>query len=67
MKIKNIENTSDVEIELKHKSGVKTILPPKQILQNSDITNLSEVRGQVKVTYDLTEVNENQGKTRLDD
>lgn len=67
MKLKTIENNSNEDIELKHKNGAKTILPPGAELRNIDIVNLDEVKGGTKTTIDLTEVTESQGKTRLDD
>jgi hypothetical protein len=67
MKIRKLENISDSVVNLKHKNGAETTLPPGQTLRDIDITNLSEVQGQVKAIHDLTEVSEDSGKTRLDD
>lgn len=67
MRVKRIENISNEVVNLKHKNGAETTLPPGQTLRDIDITNLSEVQGQVKATHDLTEVSEDSGKTRLDD
>lgn len=67
MRIKKLENISNEAVSLKHKNGAETTLPPGQTLRDIDITNLSEVQGQVKATHDLAEVNEDKGKIRLDD
>ena len=67
MKLVRIENNSSEEVELKHKNGAKTTLPPGAEFKDIDIVNLDEVKGQTKTTIDLTEVTENSGKTRLDD
>jgi len=67
MKIVDIQNNSNKDIELRHKNGAKTTLPPDIKLKNIDITNLGEIKGQVKTTIDLTEVTENSKKTLLYD
>ena len=67
MRLKKIENNSREDIELKHKNGAKTILPPGAELRDIDVVNLDEVKGRTKTTIDLTEVTENSGKTRLND
>jgi len=67
MKLVRIENNSNEDVELKHKNGAKTILPPGVELRDIDVVNLDEVKGRTKTTIDLTEVTENLGKTRLDD
>jgi len=67
MKLKKIKNDSDTSVELDHKNGAKTTLPPGASLENINIINLSEVEGKVKTTSDLTEVVESEGKQRLDE
>ena len=65
MRLRKLENISNEDVELQHKNGAKTTLPPGVELKDIDIVNLSEVKGRTKTTIDLTEVNENQGKTKL--
>lgn len=67
MRVKRIENISNEDVNINHKNGAKTVLPPGGVLHDIDITNLSEVQGRVKAKHDLTEVVEDQGKMRLDD
>jgi len=67
MRLVKIKNNSNEDVELKHKGGAKTILPPGTELKDVDITNLDEVKGRTKTTIDLTEVKENQGKIKLND
>lgn len=65
MKLKKIKNDSNADVELEHKNGAKTSLPPDASLKDVNITNLSEIQGNVKTVTDLTEVTESEGKTRL--
>jgi len=65
MKLKKITNNSSEFIELDHKNGAKTALPPEVSLKDVDIVNLTEVAGKVTMVTDLTEVTENVGKTVL--
>lgn len=67
MRLVKIKNNSNEDVELKHKNGAKTTLPPGIELEDVDITNLSEVKARTKTTIDLTEVNETLGKTKLND
>jgi len=67
MKLMRVENISNEDVELKHKNGAKTTLPPGTELKDVDIINLDEVKGRTKTIIDLTEVNENQGRTKLYD
>ena len=65
MKLNSIKNSSGVSIELEHKNGAKTTLPPDASLKNVNIDNLEEVEGKVETVSDLTEVIESEGKTIL--
>jgi hypothetical protein len=65
MKLNKIKNNSDVPVELEHKNGAKTTLPPEATLKNVNISNLGEVAGNVETVTDLTEVTESEGKTIL--
>jgi len=65
MKLNSIKNSSDTSVELEHKNGAKTTLPPEATLKNVNINNLEEVKGSVETVADLTEVIENKGKTIL--
>jgi len=65
MKLNSIKNSSDTPVELEHKNGAKTTLPPEATLKNVDIDNLKEVKGSVETVTDLTEVTEDKGKTIL--
>ena len=65
MKVRKIENNSIEDVELKHKNGANTTLPPGVSLSEVDIINLEEVKGRTKTTIDLTEVNEHRGRTKL--
>lgn len=65
MKLKKISNSSSESIELDHKNGAKTILPPEASLRDVDIVNLPEVEGKITSVTDLTEVIESEGKILL--
>jgi len=67
MKIVRIENNSNEDVQLEHKNGAKTTLPPGAELKNIDVVNLDEVKGKTKTTIDLTEVSEDLGKQKLYD
>ena len=67
MRLKKIENNSNEDVELKHKNGAKTTLPPGTELKDIDIVNISEVKGKTKTIVDLTEVKDDQGKQKLYD
>lgn len=66
MRIRKLENISNEDVELWHKNGAKTILPPGAELKDIDVVNLDEIKGKTKTTIDLTEVNEASGRKRLD-
>lgn len=65
MRLKSISNSSSESIELDHKNGARTTLPPKASLKDVNIVNLSEVEGRVTTVADLTEVTEQSGKSLL--
>ena len=67
MKLRRIENNSNEDVQLKHKNGAETTLPPGIELRDVDIVNLDEVKGLIKTTVDLTEVSEDLGKMQLRD
>jgi len=67
MKLKKLENTSNQDISIVHKNGAKTTLPPGATLSDVNVINLDEVKGQTKSVVDLSEVNEDKGKVRLND
>ena len=62
MKFREIENSSSVSVDLQHKNGAETSLPPGAKLKDVDIINSEAIKGQVKTTNDLTEVQSSQGK-----
>lgn len=65
MRIKRLTNTSEEEITLEHKDGVKSILPPKAEVTNVEITNENELRGKVHLVADLGEICGHSNKTKL--
>ena len=65
MRAKRLKNTSDGEVTLEHKSGVKSILPPGAEVTDVDVTNEKELRGKVHLVADLGEIREHSNKTRL--
>jgi len=67
MKLKKLENTSNQDVCINHKNGAKTTLPPGATLSDVNVINLEEIRGQTKSVVDLGEINEDKGRTRLDD
>ncbi len=67
MRVKELRNTSDQSVQLEESNGCKIIVPPGGSVQNKNLMNLAEVKSQVTVVYDLGEVNESCGKTRLFD
>ncbi len=66
MRARKIENISQVPVPLRLKNGLVVTLPFGSTLENVDITNEAEIKGKVAITRDLTEVNEESGRTRLD-
>jgi len=66
MRIKKLRNVSNEKITVDFGSNIKAVLPPGAEIENEDITNCSELEDKVAITFDLTEVTENSGKTRLD-
>jgi len=67
MKLQKIKNCSNTNVQLEHKNGAKTNLPPGAELKDVDIVNYDEVKGKTKTTIDLTEVRESFGKIKLYD
>lgn len=56
MKFKKIENTSNHDITLIHIDGLKQVLSPGYVAENTNIVNLDEIKRDVTVTHDLSEV-----------
>lgn len=67
MRVKRLKNVSNEKITLDLGCNIRTVLPPGADIADVDVTNCSELEDKATITYDLTEVNENQGKTRLND
>jgi hypothetical protein len=53
---KKIENTSNHDVTLVHEDGLKQVLSPGHITVNVKVVNLDEIRQDVKITHDLSEV-----------
>jgi len=67
-KVKRLKNISDEMIRVKHGKGFESIVPPKAEVTNIDIVNEKELEGKVSITFDLTEISEeNDKKTKLYD
>lgn len=67
MRVKKLTNESESSIRVKCKNGLEHIVPPGVTLNDIDVVNEQDLKDKAKITFDLTEVNEEQGKTRLDD
>ena len=67
MRVKKLKNVSNEKITLDLGSNVQTVLPPGADIADIDVTNCQELEDKAVITYDLTEVNEAQGKTKLND
>jgi len=61
-----ITNNSEKEVIIKTAKGTQIVLPPNCGVLNSDVKNLDEIKGQVEIVSDLTEVKSSPGKQRLD-
>ncbi len=66
-KVKKLQNISNSIIFVIHSNGMVTSIPPKGILENTNIVNLAEIKDRVSVTIDLTEVKEVPQKMKLRD
>jgi hypothetical protein len=56
MKQKRIENTSNHDVTLIHEDGLRQVLNPGHATVNVKVVNLDEIRHDVTVTHDLSEV-----------
>jgi len=65
MRVKRLVNISEEVLTVDHPNKISSNVPPHGILENIQVLNLNELKGKVTVTFDLGEVNENQGKKRL--
>lgn len=57
MRIRKIENVSEHAVTLKRGDGSKLVLHPGAVRENIVIINEAEVKGHVKITYNLNEGN----------
>ena len=64
-RVSEIQNTSKDDVKVKLTGGPEVTISPKSSLKNVDVDNLESLGSNVKVTNDLTEVNQATGKTRL--
>lgn len=67
MRAKSVKNITNGKVKVQFPSGVSADLPPGSTIENVNVTNEEELKGKVYITRDLTEVNENSGKTQLRD
>ena len=65
-RMSKIENTSSRDVKIQLSEGPEVTLPPGASLKNANVDSINNVKNQVKVTENLTEVNALQGKTRID-
>lgn len=65
MRVFRIKNTSNECIEIRHKSGAITTLPPGVETMDIDIINIDEIMKKSVLVHDLGEVNERSGMNRL--
>jgi hypothetical protein len=66
-RVSKIENTSENDVNIELKGGLKVTLKPRTALHNVEITNIGCIRGKIKVTEDLSEIQMHGGKTRIDE
>ena len=65
MRIKNLTNLSNEDINLRLMNGAEITLPPNSAITNTDIVEVESVRDKVKFTEDLTEITNKTGKRML--
>ena len=53
---KRIENISNHDVTLVHEDGLRQVLSPGHVTANVKVVNLDEIRQDVKITHDLSEV-----------
>jgi hypothetical protein len=66
MKVRELTNVSNSDIDVTLIGGTKVTLSPRSTLKNADITDAQDLSGKVKVVGDLTEVTAATGRTRID-
>lgn len=67
MRVRKLKNVSNEKITVDFGSNIQAVLPPGAEIENEDVTNCQELEEKASITYDLTEVNEVRGKTKLND
>ena len=66
-RVSKIENTSENDVNVELKGGLKITLQPRTALHNVEITNIGGIKGKVTVKEDLSEIGTHGGRTRIDD
>ena len=67
MRLTKLKNVSNENVQIRQPSGGKFMLTPGNEVSHVEVSNLHEVLGKVKVTHNLTEVNEQRpSRTRID-
>lgn len=66
MRAKSVKNITNGRVRVRFTSGMSANLLPGSTIENVEISNEDELKGRVHIVGDLTEVNENSGKQRLD-
>lgn len=61
MKLKEIINISREQVEVQLEDGTTIYLPERGRETDIDVTNISEIKGRVKMIHDLSEVNPSSG------
>ncbi len=68
MRVSELTNTSKQEILVHLCSGPTIGVPPNGTLRNVEIANINDIRGQVKIKEDLSEIGGSHGsKQRIDE
>ncbi len=68
MRVSELTNTSKQEISVHLCNGPTIELPPNGTIRNVEISNINDIKGQVKVKEDLSEIGESHGsKQRIDE
>lgn len=68
MWLRKVKNISEVQVDVRLKSGNSVGLPPGKAVENIEVENINDVKPLVEVTYDLTEVQPVvEGKKKLND
>ena len=68
MRVSELTNTSKRGISVQLCNGPTVDLPPNATIKNVEISNINDIKGQVKVKEDLSEIGESHGsKQRIDE